>query len=139
MQDLSKKRSARATVPARAVHVGVKERLMVTRGRDLELGAAMDEQADWAQVVRSYAPYVHAVAVRAYGLGEVEAEEVFQEVFLRTYLRLGQLDGDEARRAWVTSLTREVAAARSRGVAPSADLLGRLDGALRREQRRMRP
>src|SRR5918997_7071724 len=98
MQDLSKKRSARAAVPARAIHVKVKERQMVTRGRDLEMGGAMDDQASWAEVVRSFAPYVHAMAVRAYGLGEREAEEVFQEVFLRTYLRLGELDGDEARR-----------------------------------------
>ena len=139
MQDLTKKGSARATVLARAIPVGVKERQMVTRGRDLEMGGAMDDPTPWAQVVRSFAPYVHAVAVRAYGLGEAEAEEVFQEVFLRTYLRLGELDGDEARCAWVTSLTREVAARRSRGAPPAAELLAELDGALRREQRRSRP
>ena len=139
MQDLSKKRSARATVPARGIQVEVKERQMVTRGRDLEIGGAMDDQPSWAQVVRSFAPYVHAVAVRAYGLGEAEAEEVFQEVFLRTYLRLGELNDDEARHAWVTSLTREVAAGRSRGAPPSAELLDRLDAALCREQRRSRP
>jgi DNA-directed RNA polymerase specialized sigma24 family protein len=136
MQDLSKKRSARTTVPVRVIHTRVKERLMATRGRDLEIGGAMDDQAAWAEIVRTFAPYVHAVATEAYGLGEREAEDVFQEVFLRTWLRLGRLAGHAERRAWVMSLTREVAAERSRGAPPAEELLADFDRALRDETER---
>jgi DNA-directed RNA polymerase specialized sigma24 family protein len=71
----------------------------------------MQESSAWGELVRSFAPYVHAVA-RGYGLAEAEAEEVFQEVFLRTWL-LGEPEDDKAMRARIVELTRGVAAARS--------------------------
>ena len=47
--------------------------------------------AAWGALVDRYSPYVHAIAVRAFQLGEREADDVFQEVFRRTYIELGAL------------------------------------------------
>jgi DNA-directed RNA polymerase specialized sigma24 family protein len=110
--------------------MSVKERQMVTRGHEFEVDGAVDDPGAWGDLVRCYAPYVHAVAIRAYGLGEVEAEEVFQEVFLRIWLKLGRLETADERRACVAAVARRVAAERSRGAQPSDEILRELDGAL---------
>ena len=48
----------------------------------------------WGALVDRYSPYVHAIAVRAFGLRDQQADEVFQEVFRRLYADLGSLRGD---------------------------------------------
>ena len=72
-----------------------------------------DEQA-WTELVRRFSRYVHAIAVNAYRLSEEDAEDVFQEVFARTYEHLDRLRSDDAIRPWVGQLTRRLAIDRIR-------------------------
>jgi RNA polymerase sigma factor (sigma-70 family) len=98
----------------------------------------------WPDFVSRFAPYVHAIAVRGYRLSEQDGEDVFQEVFLRTWTRIDSLRDDAAIRPWLGQLTRRLAIdrirSRSREAArddldtlhdvPSADELAGLDEAL---------
>ena len=43
------------------------------------------------QLVTRFSRYVYAITSRVYRLGEHDAEDVFQDVFARTYERLGEL------------------------------------------------
>jgi DNA-directed RNA polymerase specialized sigma24 family protein len=79
---------------------------------------ARDGDADaWAMIVDRYAPYVHAIAVRAFGLPESDADEVFQGVFRGLYgdlaSNLGELRGPVGR------LTRALCLERRAGAAPA--------------------
>lgn len=77
---------------------------------DAELVAgcrAGDAQA-WAALVERYARYVYAIAHQGYRLRGSDAEDAFQEVFLRVYERLGSLRDPEALRPWIAQLTRRV-------------------------------
>lgn len=75
------------------------------------------DQAAWNELVERFARYVYAIAVRAYRLPEHDAEDVFQEVFARTYERLGSLRDDEAIRPWLAQLTRNACVDRLRRAA----------------------
>jgi RNA polymerase sigma-70 factor (ECF subfamily) len=102
---------------------------------------AGDEDA-WRELVDRFSRYVYAIAVQGFRLPEADAEDVFQEVFARTYERLPDLRDDEAIRPWLAQLTRRLcidsrrAGAREQlsedEAAPAAldDTLGRLDEAL---------
>ena len=68
----------------------------------------------WPEFVRRFSPYVYAIAVRAYRLSEPDAEDVFQEVFLRAWQHLDELRDDTAIRPWLGQLTRRVAIDRLR-------------------------
>ncbi|MGE5617442.1 MAG: RNA polymerase sigma factor [Candidatus Woesearchaeota archaeon] len=72
-----------------------------------------DERA-WALLVERFSRYVHAIAVQAYRLPQADAEDVFQEVFTRTYEHLDRLRADEAIRPWIGQLTRRLAIDRLR-------------------------
>lgn len=72
-----------------------------------------DEQA-WAMLVERFSRYVYAIAIRAYRLPEHDAEDVFQEVFARTYEHLHRLRSDDAIRPWIGQLTRRLAIDRLR-------------------------
>jgi RNA polymerase sigma-70 factor (ECF subfamily) len=74
----------------------------------------------WPEFVHRFAPYVHAIAVRGYRLSEQDAEDVFQEVFLRAWTRIGDLREDAAIRAWLGQLTRRLAIDRLRARAREA-------------------
>jgi RNA polymerase sigma factor (sigma-70 family) len=74
----------------------------------------MGEEAAWAELVTRYSRYVYAIAVRAYRLDEVDAEDIFQEVFARTYEHLDSLRDDAAIRPWLGQLTRRLAIDRLR-------------------------
>jgi RNA polymerase sigma-70 factor, ECF subfamily len=74
---------------------------------------AGDEQA-WAMLVERFSRYVYAIAIRVYRLREHDAEDVFQEVFARTYEHLHRLRSDEAIRPWIGQLTRRLAIDRLR-------------------------
>ncbi len=43
----------------------------------------------WALLVDRFSRYVYAIATQAYRLADHDAEDVFQEVFARTYEHLG--------------------------------------------------
>jgi RNA polymerase sigma-70 factor (ECF subfamily) len=68
----------------------------------------------WPEFVRRFAPYVHTIAARGYRLSEQDAQDVFQEVFLRAWTRIGSLRDDSAIQPWLGQLTRRLAIDRLR-------------------------
>jgi RNA polymerase sigma factor (sigma-70 family) len=72
-----------------------------------------DESA-WAELVTRFSRYVYAIATQGFGLRTDDAEDVFQEVFARTYEHLDRLRDDEAIRPWIAQLTRRLAIDRIR-------------------------
>lgn len=80
-------------------------------------GCRRGDEAAWRELVRRFSRYVYAIATRAYGLRDRDAEDVFQEVFARTYERLDSLRSDEAIRPWIAQLTRRISVDRLRSSA----------------------
>jgi RNA polymerase sigma factor (sigma-70 family) len=72
-----------------------------------------DESA-WCELVERFSRYVYAITTQAFRLPREDAEDVFQEVFTRTYQHLGTLQSDEAIRPWIGQLTRRLAIDRLR-------------------------
>jgi RNA polymerase sigma-70 factor (ECF subfamily) len=83
---------------------------------DEELVRACREQRPgaWEALVARFSRYVYAIAVQAYRLPEHDAEEVFQEVFARTFEHLERLRSDESIRPWLGQLTRRLSIDRLR-------------------------
>jgi RNA polymerase sigma factor (sigma-70 family) len=75
---------------------------------DAELVAAClgGEQPAWNELVERFSRYVYAIATQAFRLSSHDAEDVFQEVFLRIYDRLDSLRQPSALRPWIAQLTR---------------------------------
>src|SRR3954469_20920912 len=65
-------------------------------------------QDAWAELVNRFSRYIYAIATQGFGLGPDDAEDVFQEVFARTYQHLDRLRDDEAIRPWIAQLTRRL-------------------------------
>ncbi len=72
------------------------------------------DAAAWTELVDRFSRYVFAIAVRVYRLPEHEAEDVFQDVFARTFERLSSLRDDSAIRPWLAQLTRNACVDRLR-------------------------
>jgi RNA polymerase sigma-70 factor (ECF subfamily) len=68
----------------------------------------------WEALVHRFSRYVYAIAIQAYRLPEHDAEEVFQEVFTRTYEHIDRLRADDSIRPWIGQLTRRLAIDRLR-------------------------
>ena len=79
-----------------------------------------DENA-WAELVNRFSRYVFAIATQGFGLRADDAEDVFQEVFARTYQHLDRLRDDEAIRPWIAQLTRRLCIDRLRAGARESD------------------
>jgi len=62
----------------------------------------------WNELVERFSRYVYAIAVQAFRLPSHDAEDVFQDVFVRVYEHLDRLRNDEAIRPWIAQLTRRV-------------------------------
>jgi len=62
----------------------------------------------WNEVVERFSRYVYAITQRGFQLSGADAEDVFQEVFARTYERLGDLRDDAALRPWLAQTTRRL-------------------------------
>lgn len=62
----------------------------------------------WEALVSRYAAYVHAVAIRAFGMSSDEAEEAFQAVFTKVFTNLGQYRRDARFRTWLAQVVRSV-------------------------------
>ena len=62
----------------------------------------------WRELVERFSRYVYAIAIQAFHLAEADAEDVFQEVFARTYEHLEKLRDDAAIRPWLGQLTRRL-------------------------------
>ena len=86
-------------------------------GTDKELVARClgGDDGAWDELVLRYSRYVYAIASQGYRLQGVDAEDAFQEVFLRIYSRLGSLRNPEALRPWIAQLTRRVCLDQIRG------------------------
>jgi RNA polymerase sigma-70 factor (ECF subfamily) len=72
------------------------------------------DEGAWAELVERFSRYVFAIAVQGFRLSEQDAEDVFQEVFARTYERLDALRDDAAVRPWLAQLTRNLCVDRLR-------------------------
>ena len=94
---------------------------MLTDAQLVERCRAGDEPA-WAALVERFSRYVHAIAIGAYRLSEADAEDVFQDVFARTYEHLDGLRDDDALRPWLGQLTRRLCIDRLRAVRPTVEL-----------------
>ncbi|MFL5861889.1 MAG: RNA polymerase sigma factor [Solirubrobacteraceae bacterium] len=81
---------------------------------DLARACRAGSQEAWAALVRHFSRYVYAIAINAYGLSDDDAEDVFQEVFARTFEHLPRLRSDAAIRPWIGQLTRRLAIDRLR-------------------------
>jgi RNA polymerase sigma factor (sigma-70 family) len=75
------------------------------------------EENAWTELVRRFSRYVYAISTQGFRLGDDDAEDVFQEVFARTYEHLDKLRDDEAIRPWIGQLTRRLCVDRLRAVA----------------------
>jgi len=64
------------------------------------------DSAAWDALVERFSRYVHAICVQAFRLPLHDAEDVFQEVFMKTYEQLNKLRDDSAVRPWLAQLTR---------------------------------
>jgi RNA polymerase sigma-70 factor (ECF subfamily) len=96
----------------------------------------------WSELVERFSRYVYAIAVQAFRLPPEDADDVFQEVFARTYQHLGRLRDEAAIRPWLGQLTRRLCIDYLRSdareqpadepleVAGADDTLERLDDAL---------
>lgn len=72
------------------------------------------DQAAWEQLVDRFSRYVLAILRQGFRFSESDAEDVFQEVFARTYQQLERLRDDAAIRPWIAQLTRRLAIDRIR-------------------------
>ena len=97
---------------------------MVTSLSDARLVARCREgdQAAWAELVNRFSRYVYAIIGQGFGLRAENAEDVFQEVFTRTYQHLDRLCDDEAIRPWIAQLTRRLCIDHLRGPASREQL-----------------
>jgi RNA polymerase sigma factor (sigma-70 family) len=84
---------------------------------DLVARCRAGEQAAWNELVSRFSRYVYAISSRVYRLEQHDAEDVFQEVFARTYESLGDLRDDAAVRPWIGTLTRRLCVDRLRSAA----------------------
>jgi RNA polymerase sigma factor, sigma-70 family len=66
------------------------------------------DDAAWRQLVERFSRYVYAIATQGFRLPDHDAEDVFQEVFTRTYQRLDRLRDDGAIKPWLAQLTRNL-------------------------------
>ncbi len=98
---------------------------------DLVARCRQGDQEAWGELVNRFSRYVYAIAVRVYRLPEPDAEDVFQEVFTRTWEHLGELRDDTALRPWIATATRRLCVDRLRAgarEAPAAEELLELEG-----------
>jgi len=79
-------------------------------GADAELvGRCLEgDQKAWNELVEEYSRYVYAILSKGFRLHGQDAEDAFQDVFLRIYTRLGSLRDPDALRPWIAQLTRRV-------------------------------
>jgi len=78
------------------------------------------DEAAWSELVERFSRYVYAISVQAFRLSEHDAEDVFQEVFMRAYRSLDRLRDDAAVRPWLAQMTRRLCIDRLRAVAREA-------------------
>lgn len=73
---------------------------------ELVAGCRSGDPVAWDALVERFARYVSAIATQAFRLSAHDAEDVFQNVFVRVFERLDSLRSDDAIRPWIGQLTR---------------------------------
>ena len=81
---------------------------------DLVARCRAGDQSAWRLLVERFSRYVHGIAKGGFRLSDADAEDVFQEVFARTYEQLDRLRDDAAIRPWIGQLTRRLCVDRLR-------------------------
>src|SRR5919109_4036585 len=76
------------------------------------------DQEAWNELVNRFSRYVYAITSRVYRLSAHDAEDVFQDVFARTFEHLDELREDAAVRPWIGTLTRRLCVDRLRAARP---------------------
>lgn len=76
---------------------------------DLVARCRAGDQDAWRELVRRHATMVHAILRGGFRLDQHAAEDVFQDVFTRVYLRLASVRDDSAVRAWIAQIARNAA------------------------------
>jgi RNA polymerase sigma factor (sigma-70 family) len=91
--------------------VAAAERYSARRVTDAELIARCraGDQTAWEALVRRHSGLVVAVVRGGFRLSPADAEDVFQEVFTRLYVRLGTIREGQAVRAWIAQVARNAA------------------------------
>jgi RNA polymerase sigma factor (sigma-70 family) len=82
---------------------------------DLVARCREGDQAAWNELVNRFSRYVYAITSRVYRLNRQDAEDVFQDVFTRTFEHLEDLRDDAAVRPWIATLTRRLCVDKLRG------------------------
>ena len=85
---------------------------------DLVARCRKGDQQAWDELVNRFSRYVYAIATRVYRLQDHDAEDVFQDVFTRTWQHLDELRDDTAVRPWIGTLTRRLCVDKLRAVRP---------------------
>jgi RNA polymerase sigma factor (sigma-70 family) len=78
------------------------------------------DQSAWNELVERFSRYVYAICIQAFRLSEHDAEDVFQDVFMRAYQNLDRLRDDAAIRPWLAQMTRRLCIDRLRAGAREA-------------------
>lgn len=114
------------------MHLGeLSDGQLVTRCRD-------GEEEAWGELVERFSRYVLAILRQGFRFDDADAEDVFQEVFAKTYLQLDRLRDADAIRPWIAQMTRRLAIDRVRAgrreapVEESERDVGALDATLER-------
>src|SRR3954451_13893465 len=81
---------------------------------DLVARCRNGDQEAWNELVNRFSRYVYAITSRVYRLSQHDAEDVFQDVFARTFQHLDDLRDDAAVRPWIATLTRRLCVDRLR-------------------------
>src|SRR5438105_7240825 len=89
-------------------------RLQAVRDPDVALAAGGDSSA-FERVYRTHVARIHSLTRRM--LGSHEADEVTQDIFVRTWQKLGQFRGDAAFGTWLHRLAVNVVIERRRSFA----------------------
>jgi RNA polymerase sigma factor (sigma-70 family) len=94
----------------------------------------------WNALVERFSRFVFAICVRGFRLSEADAEDVFQDVFAKTFEQLHGLRDNGAIRPWIAQLTRRACIDRLRATretpvaemedAAAADSLAEIERAL---------
>src|SRR5919197_1468095 len=82
---------------------------------DLVARCRQGDAEAWNELVNRFSRYVYAITSRVYRLPDHDAEDVFQDVFARTFEHLDELRDDAAVRPWIATLTRRLCVDKLRG------------------------
>jgi len=88
--------------------------LALVADADLVARCRQGDQQAWNELVNRFSRYVYAITTRVYRLNQQDSEDVFQDVFARTFEHLDSLRDDAAVRPWIGTLTRRLCVDRLR-------------------------